>query len=72
MTWRDRARPLIAKIISRHGTEDIKGLRKALREAFPFGPREYHPYRIWLDEIRVQLGTKPKRTADKEKPTLFD
>jgi len=79
MTWRDRARPLIAKVISRVGTEDMKGLRKALREAFPFGPRDYHPYKIWLDEIRVQLGTKPEKVKTEPEPvdeqgkfTLFD
>jgi len=59
MTWRDKARPLIAAVIDQVGTDDLPRLRRALREAFPFGAREYHPYKIWLDEIRVQLGTKP-------------
>ena len=77
MTWRDRARPLIAQVISRVGTEDMKGLRKALREAYPWGPREYHPYRIWLDEIRVQLGTKqekpkPEPSSPSSERGLFD
>ena len=72
MTWRDKARPIIAKVIADVGTSDMSRLRRALREAYPWGPREYHPYKIWCDEIRVQLGTKPKRTVDEQKPTLFD
>ena len=57
MTWRDRVRPIIAAVIAEHG--EGPGLRKALREAYPFGLREYHPYKVWLDEIRVQRGLKP-------------
>ena len=81
MTWRDKARPIIAAVIARVGTDDLPRLRRELREAFPFGPREYHPYKIWCDEIRVQLGTKlqrvkpePERPAVEEQVnfTLFD
>ena len=58
-TWRDRARPIIASVIEEVGTDDIKALRKALREAYPFGPRKYWPYKVWLSEIARQLGDKP-------------
>jgi len=64
-TWRDLARPIIAKVIAEVGTSDRKRLRVALREAYPWGARELHPYKIWCNEIRVQLGevetTKRKR-----------
>lgn len=56
MSWRDQARPIIAAVIADVGTADRKRLRLALRDAYPWGPREYHPYRIWCHEIRVQLG----------------
>ena len=72
MTWRDEARPIIAAVIAEVGTSDLPRLRKALREAFPFGPRENHPYQIWCDEIRVQLGAKTKRVDEQGKFTLFD
>jgi hypothetical protein len=65
MTWRDKACPIIAAVIAEVGTDDLPRLRRALREAFPFGAREYHPYKIWCDEIRVQLGTKPARERTK-------
>ena len=57
-TWREHYRPIIAKIIEDVGTEDMSKLRKAFRDAFPSPPRKYHPYKMWLDEIRVQLGLK--------------
>lgn len=57
-TWRDSARPIIARVIADVGTDDPKRLKSALRDAYPWGPREYHPYKIWCDEIRVQLGLK--------------
>lgn len=55
-TWRDHARPIIARVIAEVGTQDRKALRAALRAAYPYGERRYHPYRIWCHEIRVQLG----------------
>lgn len=55
-TWRDKARPIIASVIERVGTDDMRTLRRELRKAFPFGARELHPYRIWRHECRVQLG----------------
>ena len=58
MTWRENYRPIIAEVIERIGTEDMPLLRKSLRDAFPSPPRKYHPYKTWLDEIKVQLGTK--------------
>lgn len=54
-TWRDSAGPKIAAVIAAVGTEDMKELRKALREAYPYGERKYWPYKVWLDEINRQL-----------------
>jgi hypothetical protein len=59
MTWRDAARPIIAEVIKEVGTDDMRKLRAALREAYPWGLRKYHPYKIWCNEIRVQLGEVP-------------
>ena len=53
--WRRIAAPIISRVIAEHGAEDMRGLRRALREAYPFGERRFHPYRIWCDEIRRQL-----------------
>lgn len=61
-TWRNVARPLIARVIAEVGTEDAKALRQALRDAYPFGQRKYWPYKVWLDEIKHQLAPTPART----------
>ena len=63
MTWRDEARPIIAAVIAKHPSADTNSLRKALRDAFPWGSRELYPYKIWCDEVRVQLGLKKKKPA---------
>jgi hypothetical protein len=59
MSWRDEAKPIIARVIAEVGTEDRRRLRAALLAAYPWGQRAYHPYRIWCHEIRVQLGEIP-------------
>lgn len=55
-TWRNKCCSVISGVIASVGTSGMKELRKALREAYPFGPYEYHPKKIWLSEIRRQLG----------------
>jgi hypothetical protein len=78
-SWRDIFAPIIADVIRRIGTEDMRRLRSELRKAFPAGERRYWPYKVWLDEIRIQLGRKKikqKRTtptpAELNTPELFD
>jgi hypothetical protein len=58
MTWRTKAAKVIREVIRKHGTQDMPALKVALRKAYPFHERKFHPYKIWLDEIKVQLGTK--------------
>lgn len=54
-TWRQRAAPIIANVISKVGTTDLKTLRSKLREAYPFGFRTNYPYKVWCDEVNRQL-----------------
>jgi hypothetical protein len=56
--WRDICRPIIAGVLFFHKDSDEKTIRRALRGMYPFGQRENHPYKIRLDEIKVQLGQK--------------
>lgn len=58
MSWRDYARPIITQVLKETKGQDEKAIRKALKEAYPFGERKYHPYKIWLDEIKVQRGLR--------------
>lgn len=54
--WRDTCRPIIARVIAKNPSADEKELRRLLSRAYPFGERAHHPYKIWLSEIRFQLG----------------
>ncbi len=62
--WRTTAAGIISDVLDQCGTfsvekpEDMKAVRARLREAYPFGERRYHPYKIWCDEVRRQLGLK--------------
>ena len=60
-SWREYAKPIIAKTIAENKGKPEKEVRAALSKVYPFGERERHPYKIWLDEIAVQLGTKKIR-----------
>lgn len=60
-TWREYAKPVIQKVLAENAGADLKTKKKALREAYPFGERKYHPYKIWCDEVKVQTGRKKKK-----------
>jgi hypothetical protein len=68
-SWRDLARPIIAEVLRNNEGKDESEIKKALKEAYPFGQREYHPYKIWLDEIKVQrkLGRKVSKPDENQK-----
>jgi len=59
--WRVRAAPIIAAVLAENAGASESELRKALRSAYPFGERQYHPYKIWLDEVNRQRGREPRR-----------
>jgi hypothetical protein len=58
MTWRDNCQPIIACVLAATKGQPEAEIKAALKAAYPFGPRQYHPYKIWLDEIRRQRGLK--------------
>jgi hypothetical protein len=72
-TWRDLAKPIIREVLAETQGLSEKEIKAAIRDAYPFGERAYHPYKIWLDEVRRQRGIK--RTAMQSKtdnhPKLF-
>lgn len=74
-TWRDMARPLIVQVLKESEGKSEKEIRKALKDAYPWGERRYHPYKIWLDEIKVQRKGrqfgKKNNIAPKEQISLF-
>jgi hypothetical protein len=60
-TWRDIAAPIIYEVLKENKGKDEKTIKKALRDAYPFGERNDHPYKIWLDEIKKQTGKKKRK-----------
>jgi len=54
-TWREHCSPIIRRIILEVGTEDMKKLRKVLRDSYPYGEKKFWPYKVWLSEIRKQI-----------------
>ena len=58
MSWREVAAPIIAKVLAETEDQPAGERLKKLRNAYPFGERKYHPYKIWLDEIARQTGKK--------------
>ena len=63
--WRTYAADVIRKVIEKVGITDEKLLKKKLREAYPFGEKENHPYKIWLSECKNQIENA-KRYKRKE------
>lgn len=61
--WRLHSREVIRQVLAslpKDATDKEK--RKAVREAYPFGVRRNHPYKAWLKEVALALGTtrRPK------------
>lgn len=76
--FRREARSIIAKVIEDnvlghphllpHG--DVLELRRKLRKAYPFGQKQWYPYRVWCEEVRHALGypLKPPSRSRRQKP----
>lgn len=64
-SWRQKAKPIIAAVIAAHPLAGPER-DKAMFDAYPFGERQYHPYKIWLDEIKAQTGRKGENTAQRK------
>jgi len=72
MSWRDRARPIVAQVLWETKGQDKKAIDKALFDAYPFGERAMHPYKIWLDEVRRQRYGIVKKEKPRKRPSRFD
>lgn len=57
-TWRERARPIIERVLRETQGQEQKAIAKALRGVYPWGAMENYPYKAWRDEIKAQRGDK--------------
>ena len=55
-TWRAVSQRIIAKVEAEHKGSTYQEFRAALHNAYPFGQRSHHPYKIWCDEQRKALA----------------
>jgi len=65
MSWRETARPIIARVLQATRGQTDREIHKALRVAFPFGERSHHPYKIWLEEIKLQREARGSANLDR-------
>lgn len=54
--WRARARFVIATALQDNQALPDKEARKLVRSLYPFGESKYHPYKIWLSEVKKQFA----------------
>ena len=59
--WRKHANQVIARVVGDDPGLPEHELRGKLREAYPFGERKYHPYKIWLSAINEHFEPRPAR-----------
>ena len=65
--WRVRSRQVIAEVMaSMPADATLPQVRKALRDAYPFGGREHHPYKMWCSEQRIALNQWRGKDAAKQ------
>lgn len=57
--WRARSREVIEAVLAALPPDAAeRDARRALRAAYPFGPRAHHPYACWLREQRIALDAR--------------
>jgi hypothetical protein len=60
-TWRFDAALIIERVLAETKGQPEAAIKKALRDAYPFGERAMWPYKVWLSEIRRQRHTPSRR-----------
>lgn len=71
-TWRQQWRPIICRVLAQFTPgARMRDKRRALRQAYPLAiGKPSWPYRVWCDEVRVQLGLKLPRRRWNEPPRI--
>jgi hypothetical protein len=71
MSWSDRARTVIGEIHARLPVgASYQNRFVTLREGYPFGARENHPYQAWLTDDDVEdLHARAPRISENERRT---
>lgn len=58
--WRLHSRRVIREAAEQNKSSSDSELRKIISNAYPFGARKYHPYKIWLKEVKLFFEQRRK------------
>jgi hypothetical protein len=61
--WEQRAWQTIRPIVDANPNASDGALRKLLSQAYPFGGRDYWPYRVWLRCVREAIAARSRQRA---------
>lgn len=66
--WRENSLRCIKEALAELPADaDEKEKRKAISKKCPFGPRQYYPYKIWLEEVAKYFsGPKSRRVSQSD------
>lgn len=73
-SWRLAAQEAIAKALKEADEQklDDEATWKHVSKAYPFGQRRYHPYKIWLSEIKqAKFNALKTKGNTREQARLF-
>ena len=59
-TWRDAAKAVIQQALEEAKSQCLspEEMKKYVSSKYPFGARAYHPYKIWLSEMKAAFDPK--------------
>lgn len=69
-TWRASAHAYIMEVINENPDADEKTLRKLISQAYPYGERAMHPYKIWCSEVNILLKQRFIKNKPGEQETI--
>lgn len=58
--WRERCAPIIRRVLLETRAFPWADRKRALRQAYPWGPRAAWPYKVWCSEVRRQIADELK------------
>ena len=71
-TWRTIAArhlcPIEEQVKALIASGNLKGARRLVRDAYPFGERAMHPYKIWCDQVAKMFPEISKAKPKPRKP----
>jgi hypothetical protein len=70
--WREKSALIIREVLKRTRGEGPAAIKKALFDAYPFGERRYHPYKVWCSEIARQTGRSRKAPTKPDREKLAE